>query len=84
MHSVCVSSFVLLHVRIDNLDHFFPPRSLPLFFAKSALPAVKCQFWGFFFSNARRKWPSALTCIVSMATFHVSTLVLGIHVAYGV
>ena len=36
-------------------------------------------FWGCLFSNARRKWPSALTCMVSIATFHVSTLVSGIH-----
>ena len=43
-------------------------------------------FWGCFFSNARRKWPSTLTCryMVSMAKFHGSTLVLGIHEVHGV
>ena len=40
-------------------------------------------FWGCFFSNARRKWPSTLTYMVSMAMFHVSTLVLGIHEVHG-
>ena len=41
-------------------------------------------FWGYFFSNARRKWPSTLTYTVSMAMFHVSMLVIGIHEVHGV
>ena len=44
----------------------------------------KCAILGVLFSNARRKWPSTLIDMVSMATFHVSTLVLGMHEVHGV
>ena len=42
------------------------------------------EFWEYFFSNTRRKWPITLTSMVSMAMFHVSTLLLGIHEVHGV
>ena len=41
-------------------------------------------FWGCFSSNARRKWPSTLIDMVSMAMLHVNMLLLGMHGVHGV
>jgi hypothetical protein len=62
----------------------FFSRTAPPFFEKWGAVHKSGELGGAFSSTKGRKRPSTLTNMVSMATFHVSTLMLGIHEVHGV